>query len=139
MAAAPEPQHYRVSLPPSASLAMDVTRTDAKGVQWSGQSLMEWRHDGAAYRMSVVASVTLLVTINLVELSSEGTLGEAKHRPAQHAGKAPQPGPNGHPLRPAAGPHHVFRVGSQFPDAARGAGQGDLRDAAGFKHRARRS
>lgn len=77
VAAAPEPPHYRVSLPPSASLAMDVTRTDAKGVQWSGQSLMEWRHDGAAYRMSVVASVTLLVTINLVELSSEGTLGEA--------------------------------------------------------------
>lgn len=66
---------YRVSLPPSATLAMDVTRTDAKGVNWSGQSLMRWQRDGEGYRMSVVASVTVLVTINLVELASEGALG----------------------------------------------------------------
>ncbi|SHH63685.1 DUF3108 domain-containing protein [Massilia sp. CF038] len=74
---APAPAHYSVSLPPSASLNMDVTRTDAKGVNWSGQAVMDWRQTGGAYRMSVVASVTVVVSINLVELASEGTLGEA--------------------------------------------------------------
>jgi hypothetical protein len=67
----------RVSLPPSAELAMSVERTDAKGVNWSGQSLLSWRNDGAAYSLSLVASVEVVVTINLVELASEGTIGDA--------------------------------------------------------------
>ncbi len=75
--AAPAPPVYKVNLPPSASLAMDVTRTDAKGVSWGGQAVMEWRQGDGSYRMAVVASVTVVVNINLIELASEGTLGEA--------------------------------------------------------------
>ena len=76
--AGPEPApapRYKVSLPPSAELTLDVERTDAKGASWSGQAVMDWRREGGAYRMSVVASVSMLVTINLVELTSAGTLG----------------------------------------------------------------
>lgn len=67
---------YQVSLPPPAELTHDVERTDANGANWSGRAVMAWRREGSAYRMSVVASVTMLVTLNLVELSSEGTVGE---------------------------------------------------------------
>lgn len=73
---APAARGYRVSLPPSAELSMDVERVDKKGVAWSGQSVMGWTQGGGAYRMSVVASVTVMVSINLVELASEGTIGE---------------------------------------------------------------
>lgn len=66
---------YKVSLPPPAELTLDVERTDARGSNWSGQALMSWSRSGSAYRMSVVASVTIMVTINLVELTSEGTVG----------------------------------------------------------------
>ena len=74
LAAEPAPR-YKVSLPPSAQLTLDVERTDAKGASWSGQAVMDWRREGDAYRMSVVASITMLVTINLVELTSVGMLG----------------------------------------------------------------
>lgn len=66
----------KVSLPPPAELTLDVERTDAGGGKWSGQAVMTWSRDGSAYRMSVVASITMIVTINLVELASEGTVGE---------------------------------------------------------------
>ena len=75
-AAPAEAPGYKVSLPPPAELTHDVERTDAGGANWSGQAVMAWRRDGAAYRLSVVASVTMVVTINLVELTSEGTVGE---------------------------------------------------------------
>lgn len=68
---------YKTSLPPSAELTMDVARTDAKGAEWSGQAVLGWRHGGGSYRMSMVASITILVTINLAELVSEGSTGEA--------------------------------------------------------------
>lgn len=73
---APKALGYKVSLPPSADLIMDVQRIDAKGVSWSGQSVLSWTQGGGAYRMSMVASVTVLVSINLVELVSEGTIGD---------------------------------------------------------------
>lgn len=74
--ATPAAPGYKVSLPPPAELTHDVERTDAGGASWSGQAVMAWRREGSAYRMSVVASVTMVVTINLVQLSSEGTVGE---------------------------------------------------------------
>lgn len=74
--AAPAPPRYQVSLPPSAELYMDVARTDAKGVSWAGQSVIGWRHGGGAYSMSLVASITILVEIKLVELASEGAIGD---------------------------------------------------------------
>lgn len=67
---------YRVSLPPPAELLLDVERIDAKGTHWSGRAQMDWSRSGDAYRMSMVATIRMIVPINLVELSSEGTVGE---------------------------------------------------------------
>lgn len=75
-APAPKAPGYKVSLPPSADLTMAVERTDAKGVSWSGQSVLSWTQGDGAYRMSMVASIKVLVSINLVELTSEGIIGE---------------------------------------------------------------
>ncbi|MES2902524.1 MAG: DUF3108 domain-containing protein [Pseudomonadota bacterium] len=77
-AAKPEPAaapRYKVSLPPSAELTLDVARTDAKGSEWSGKAVLDWRRSGDQYRMTMVASVSLLVTISLAELASEGAVG----------------------------------------------------------------
>lgn len=68
---------YKVSLPPPAELTLDVERIDAGGSKWSGQAVMAWSRSGSAYRLAVVASVTMVVTINLVELASEGTVSQA--------------------------------------------------------------
>lgn len=73
----PAPPRYKVSLPPSAELTLDVARTDAKGTEWYGKAVMGWSQTGDAYRMSFIASITMLVTINLAELTSEGATGEA--------------------------------------------------------------
>lgn len=73
----PAPPRYQVSLPPPAELTLDVARTDAKGAEWAGKAVMGWSHGGGAYRMSFVASISMLVTINLAELASEGATGEA--------------------------------------------------------------
>ena len=67
---------YRVSLPPPAELQLDVERVDAKGAHWSGRAVMDWSHSGDAYRMTMVATIRVIVTINLVELASEGAIGE---------------------------------------------------------------
>lgn len=67
---------YRVSLPPPAELQLDVERVDAKGAHWSGRAVMDWSHSGDAYRMTMVATIRMIVTINLVELASEGAIGE---------------------------------------------------------------
>ena len=84
---------YKVSLPPSAQLTLDVARTDAKGTEWSGKAVLDWRRSGDQYRMTMVASVTLLVTLNLAELASEGTLSDAGIAPRnmteKRRGRAP--------------------------------------------------
>jgi hypothetical protein len=81
--AAPEPEPepapapgYKVSLPPPAELTLDVERVDAKGAHWSGKAVMAWSRSGEAYRVSMVATIRMIVTINLVELTSEGTVGD---------------------------------------------------------------
>lgn len=74
--AAPGPR-FKVSLPPSAELTLDVTRTDASGASWSGKSIMDWSLDGSRYRMTMVASITMVVTVNLAELASEGDIDAA--------------------------------------------------------------
>ena len=79
---APEPAKplqpsYKVSLPPSADLTLDVARTDANGTKWSGSMAMSFKQGGGQYRMSVEASISLLVArVNLAQLTSEGQVGE---------------------------------------------------------------
>ncbi|RSZ56942.1 DUF3108 domain-containing protein [Massilia atriviolacea] len=66
----------KASLPPSAELNFDVARTDRDGGTWSGVSSIAWKQAGGAYTLSMEASVSVLVArVNLVLLTSEGTLG----------------------------------------------------------------
>ncbi len=75
-APAPGPR-FKVSLPPSAELTLDVARTDASGASWTGKSVMDWSSDGSRYRMTMVASITMVVTVNLAQLASEGDIDAA--------------------------------------------------------------
>ncbi|UOD32833.1 DUF3108 domain-containing protein [Massilia violaceinigra] len=66
----------KVSLPPSAELNFDVARTDRDGGTWSGVSTISWKQAGGAYKLSMEASVSVLVArVNLVLLNSEGAVG----------------------------------------------------------------
>lgn len=66
----------KVSLPPSAELNFDVARTDRDGGTWSGLSTISWKQAAGAYKLTMEASVSVLVArVNLVLLTSEGALG----------------------------------------------------------------
>ena len=85
---------YRVDMPPSASITLDMARTDADGTTWSGEAVMAWQIDGDSYRMRVEAGVSMLVArINLVLLESEGTVGDSGFTPVtlteKRRGRAP--------------------------------------------------
>lgn len=76
--APPEPVKpaLKASLPPSAELNFDVARTDRDGGTWSGLSTISWKQAAGAYKLSMEASVSVLVArVNLVLLNSEGTVG----------------------------------------------------------------
>jgi hypothetical protein len=76
-APAPQQRHYKVSLPPSAEIALDVTRTDADGADWTGEAAMAWKLKDGGYSMTVEAGIRVLFArINLVRLTSEGRIGE---------------------------------------------------------------
>ena len=78
----PAARRYRVDLPPSARILLDVERTDADGTLWHGEAAMAWTLDGGSYRMQVEAAVGLpLARVNLVVLESEGRVGEAGFAP----------------------------------------------------------
>ncbi|MES2296177.1 MAG: DUF3108 domain-containing protein [Pseudomonadota bacterium] len=72
----PEPAekpHFKFSAPPSAELALDVERADADGTQWHGVGAMQWQSAGGAYKITVTAGISLLVTrVNLITSTSEG-------------------------------------------------------------------
>jgi hypothetical protein len=80
--AAPAARQYRVDMPPSATITLDVARTDADGTAWSGEAVMAWQLQGDRYRMRVEAGVSMLVArINLVVLESEGKVGDSGFAP----------------------------------------------------------
>jgi hypothetical protein len=71
------PQRYKVRLPQSADLALDVLRIDADGTTWNGVGAMTWRQDGSRYSMTVEAGLSVLVTrVNLLVLTSEGQIDD---------------------------------------------------------------
>jgi hypothetical protein len=71
------PQRYRVRLPPSADLALDVQRVDPDGATWAGAGAMAWRQDGSNYSMTVEAGLNLLVArVNLLVITSEGQIDD---------------------------------------------------------------
>jgi hypothetical protein len=76
--AAPEPRRYRVDLPPSADITLDVARLDADGTRWSGEALLSWKRNDERYRIQVEAGLRVVFArVNLVVLTSEGAVTEA--------------------------------------------------------------
>lgn len=74
---------YRVDLPPSADMTLDVDRVDADGTHWSGEAALGWRLQPGAYRVKLEVGIRLLFArVNLLELTSEGATGESGFAPA---------------------------------------------------------
>jgi hypothetical protein len=75
--ALPEPRRYKVDLPPAAEITLDVARTDANGTRWNGEALLSWSLGPSGYRIRVEAGIRVVFArVNLLTLTSEGTLGE---------------------------------------------------------------
>jgi hypothetical protein len=73
----PPPRLYRVELPPSADMDVDVRRVDADGTAWSGAGAISWQQDGSSYKATLEAGLSLLVTrVNLLVISSEGQIDD---------------------------------------------------------------
>lgn len=68
------PPRYKVDVPPSAEMLQDLVRVEKDGTSRSGVAAISWQTDGASYRMKVTAGVKLLVTLNIFEQTSEGTV-----------------------------------------------------------------
>lgn len=74
---APVPHRYKVDMPPSADITLDVARVDADGTRWSGEQLLSWRVTPSSYRIQVEAGIGVVFTrINLLTITSEGTVGD---------------------------------------------------------------
>ncbi|WP_028101508.1 DUF3108 domain-containing protein [Pseudoduganella violaceinigra] len=74
---------WKVALPPSARFEFDVKRKDANGSNWSGSATIGWQLDGASYKATQEVSVSLLIaSVNVMTVSSEGTVGEFGIAPA---------------------------------------------------------
>jgi hypothetical protein len=85
--APPEPvreaRHYKVDLPPSADITLDVARTDANGTRWSGDALLSWTLMPASYKIRVEAGISVVFAhVNLLTLTSEGMVGEEGFMPS---------------------------------------------------------
>lgn len=75
--AAPEARRYKVDMPPSADITLDVARTDANGTKWSGDAQLSWRVTPSGYRVKVEAGIRVVFAhVNLLTLTSEGTVGD---------------------------------------------------------------
>ncbi|MCS0628821.1 DUF3108 domain-containing protein [Telluria mixta] len=75
--AAPEARRYKVDMPPSADITLDVARTDANGTKWSGDALLSWRVTPSSYRVKIEAGIRVVFAhVNLLTLTSEGTVGD---------------------------------------------------------------
>jgi hypothetical protein len=80
--AAPEARRYKVDMPPSADITLDVARTDANGTKWSGDALLSWRVTPSGYRVKVEAGIRVVFAhVNLLTLTSEGTVGDEGFAP----------------------------------------------------------
>jgi hypothetical protein len=73
--AAPEGRRYKVDMPPSADITLDVARTDANGTKWSGDALLSWRVTPSGYRVQAGIRIVFAL-VNLLTLTSEGAVGD---------------------------------------------------------------
>ncbi|MCE3261143.1 MAG: hypothetical protein K0R43_222 [Pseudoduganella sp.] len=81
-------RRWKVELPPSARLELDVKRKDADGTNWSGSATIVWQQDGAAYKATQEVGISLLIArVNLLEVSSEGVIDDYGIAPAKFTEK----------------------------------------------------
>ncbi len=81
-------QRWKVALPPSAKFELDVARKDADGTNWSGSASIGWQSDGASYKATQEVGISLLIArVNLLQVSSEGTINENGIAPATFSEK----------------------------------------------------
>lgn len=74
----PGQRRFKVSLPPSAELVLELKRKDADGTNWSGAGAIIWQNNGSSYKVSAEAGLNMIVTrINLLVTTSEGTIGDS--------------------------------------------------------------
>ncbi|MFC5459669.1 DUF3108 domain-containing protein [Massilia niabensis] len=80
----PEPRSYKVSLPPSSAMTMDVARVDRDGTRWSGEAQLTWQQEGERYRIAFEAGIRVVFTrVNLAVLTSEGTVASTGFAPVK--------------------------------------------------------
>jgi hypothetical protein len=119
LAPPPPPPRYRVDLPPSARILLDVARRDADGTRWSGEAEMAWQLKGDRYSMKVEAGISVVVTrVNLVALQSEGSLGDTGFAPSLMTEKRRGRPPTATHFRDG---HITFSASQQAFDQAAGA------------------
>jgi hypothetical protein len=75
--AAPAPRRYKTDPPPPADIAFDVLRVEADGTKWNGDALLSWTLSPPGYRMRFDVGIRIVFAhVNLLSLTSEGTLGD---------------------------------------------------------------
>jgi hypothetical protein len=75
---------YKMAPPPSADLVLNVDRVDADGTKWTGEAAIGWHRAAGRYNVKVEIGISVLVTrVNLVVLTSDGTLGDAGLMPVR--------------------------------------------------------
>lgn len=67
------PQTYPVHLPPAGTIKMRIVRTEPNRHPVYGDSAINWSYDNRNYKLSIEASLDLLLTsVNLYQINSEG-------------------------------------------------------------------
>lgn len=80
--AEPLPPEVRANVPPSSELALELERVDAKGTLWHGVARMAWQAGAGRYTVKFDAGISMVVTtVTLLELASEGSIGESGFAP----------------------------------------------------------
>ena len=76
--ASPPQRRFKVDLPPSAELTLEVLRVDPDGAVWNGVAAMSWQQNAGSYKLTVEAGISMIVTrLNLLLLASDGAIDEA--------------------------------------------------------------
>jgi hypothetical protein len=74
----PPPRVYKVDMPPSADLTLDVARVDADGTRWTGEAQLAWKLDGERYKINLEAGIRVVFArVNLLVLASEGSVTDS--------------------------------------------------------------
>lgn len=81
-------RRWKVELPPSARLELEVRRKDPDGTNWSGSGSISWQQDGMRYQVQQEVGISLLVArFNLMEVGSEGVIDDYGLAPAKFTQK----------------------------------------------------